>query len=79
MTFHSNKEEILAETIEEWPDVIGETESREEFNRIVEAVGELTSAVLDCKVKGIMSSDVAKPLRDFLTSVLANLEEGIDW
>lgn len=66
--------------VEEWPDVIGEEpESREEYGRVSEAVGELTSAVLDCKMKGIMVPSVAKNLRDYLTAILHNLDEGTDW
>jgi hypothetical protein len=63
---------------EEWPDVIGEEEpeSREEYGRVSEAVGELTSSVLDCKMKGLVDKKVAKILRGYLTSILDNLEEG---
>jgi len=70
----------MADSTDVWPDVVfDESQPQEEYNRMVEAVGELTSAVLDCKVKGIMIPSVAKPMRDYLTSVLATLEEGIDW
>lgn len=62
---------------EEWPDVIGEEpESREEYGRVSEAVGELTSAVLDCKMKGIMDSKVSKILSVYLNSILENINEG---
>lgn len=62
---------------EEWPDVIGEEpESREEYGRVSEAVGELTSAVLDCKMKGIMDSKVSKILSGYLNSILENINEG---
>lgn len=62
---------------EEWPDVIGEEpDSREEYGRVSEAVGELTSAVLDCKMKGLVDEKVAKILRGYLVSISDNLGEG---
>lgn len=61
---------------EEWPDVIGEEdlESREEYGRVSEAIGELTSAVLDCKMKGLVDKKMSKILSGYLTSILDNLE-----
>jgi hypothetical protein len=60
---------------EEWPDVIGESESREEYSRISEAVGELTSAILDCKLKDILTQDVARDLNGFLSIVTSVLNQ----
>lgn len=62
---------------EEWPDVIGEEpDSHEEYGRVSEAVGELTSAVLDCKMKGIMDPKVSRILSGYLNSILDNINEG---
>lgn len=63
---------------EEWPDIIGEEEpeSREEYGRVSEAVGELTSSILDCKMKGLVNKKVSKILHSYLTSILDNLDEG---
>lgn len=62
--------------LDEWPDVVyDEAESHEEYDRLVEAVGELTSAVLDCQVKGLLVPSATKSLKGFLLAVLTGLEE----
>ena len=61
---------------EDWPEIISdEPITREEYGRVGEAVGELTSAILDCKLKGLLNPNIAKQLRGFMTSVLVTLEE----
>jgi hypothetical protein len=61
----------------EWPDVIGETEFREEYGRISEAVGELTAATLDAKIKRILAPDIVRSLKAFLTGVQNSLDESL--
>lgn len=63
---------------EEWPDVVGDTESREEYSRISEAVGELTSSILDCKMKGLLVPDIAEDLSAFVEIVLVILANQIE-
>jgi hypothetical protein len=64
------------ELVDEWPDVIGgEPDSLEEYGRISEAVGELTSAVLDCRMKGIMDPKISQILHGYLFAILNNLDE----
>lgn len=62
---------------EEWPDVVYEDESHEEYSRISEAVGELTSAILDCKLKEILTESLAKDLNMFLKVVSSVLKSQI--
>ncbi len=65
----------MAIALDEWPDVVfDETEAHEEYDRLVEAVGELSSAVLDCQMKGLLVPSTTKSLCDFLASVTTNLE-----
>jgi hypothetical protein len=60
---------------DEWPDVVfDDSVPYEEYNRLVEAVGELTSAVLDCQAKGLLVPSTNQTLRSFLSSLLENLE-----
>lgn len=65
----------MALAIDEWPDVIGEVEPQEEYGRLVEAVGELTSAVLDCQMKGLLIPSTTEGLCGFLTSILSTLKK----
>lgn len=61
---------------EEWPEVItDEKEPKHEYGRVSDAVGELTSAILDCKLKGLLVPSTSKELRGFLTAVLQTLDE----
>jgi hypothetical protein len=62
--------------VDEWPDVIGEkSDSLEEYGRVSEAVGELTSAVLDCRMKGIMDPKISQILHGYLSAILNNLDK----
>lgn len=63
------------EGVGEWPEIIGEMESCEEYSRISEAVGELTSAMLDAKMKGLLIPEISKSLWGFLEGVQKTLEE----
>lgn len=65
----------MAANEEEWADVITFPDSHEEYGKVSEVVGKLTSAILDCRMKGIMTPSVAKSLRGFLSAILLNLED----
>lgn len=65
----------MAITNEEWPDVVyDEVQACEEYERLSEAVGELTASFLDLQIKGLLVISTTKVLRGFLMSILANLE-----
>jgi hypothetical protein len=59
---------------EEWPDILEDNKSQEEYGRISDAVGELTSAILDCKFKELMTPGIANHLRGYFESVLMTLD-----
>jgi hypothetical protein len=63
-------------TEEEWPEIIGDEDTHDEYGRVSEAVGELTSAILDCKFKKLMDPNIVKQLRNFLTGAIQTLDEG---
>lgn len=60
---------------EEWPDVIGELESHEEYGRVSDAIGELTSALIFCNINGILTPGLAKSVHTFLSAVVKSLED----
>ena len=62
--------------VDEWPDVIVESEQHEEYSRLNEAVGELTSAILDCKHKGLMTPSLANDISNFLSAALLVVDGG---
>lgn len=67
---------MAVELEEEWPEIVGDdSDSHDEYGRVSEAVGELTSAVLDCKIKGLMNLEISKQLRGFLVGVLNTLDK----
>lgn len=62
---------------EEWPDIIMEPEElrRPEYVAICDAVGDLTAAILEAKLHGVLTPIVAESLHGFLGGVQETLEE----
>lgn len=67
----------VKEEEEEWPDVIDDNEGERhpEYATISKAVGELTAAILEAKLHGVLTPLVAESLHGFLEGVQETLEE----
>lgn len=65
---------------EEWPDVIGEKEDERHasYAGICKAVGDLTAAILEAKVAGVLTTTVAESIHGFLGGVQDSLEEHME-
>jgi hypothetical protein len=47
-----------------------------EFERLNNAVGEMTSAILDCKTKGLLKPEMIVHMREYLTAFMTTLKGG---